>query len=318
MAGSRRPCSVQRKDDRMVYCGWDGGGTKTRMEVISGDGRHLSEAVFGPLNLNGASEETVLETVKQAVGCMRETCVDGCGGLVVGMAGVSNREAAEFVREAIRGAGYSGPLCLVGDHEIALAGAVEGPGAILIAGTGSVLYGRDPEGRLFRAGGWGYLIDDDGSGYAIGRDILRAVVRACDGRNEKTVLTELVLERLQAQQVQDIITWLYAPQTGKKEIASLATLLFPALKDGDASACRIRDQAANDLAALVLSGWKHAGMRSGELVFTGSVLEQTDEISQRVWEQVQQAQPEICRTEAHGTPAWGAACMARQQFSMKI
>lgn len=84
-----------------------------------------------------------------------------------------------------------GVIRLVGDHETALAGALEEPaGVILIAGTGSICYGVNESGAKFRAGGYGHIIDDAGSAYAIGRDILKAVVRSSDGRQGQTVLKE--------------------------------------------------------------------------------------------------------------------------------
>ena len=106
----------------------------------------------------------------------------------------------------------------------------------VIAGTGSICYGQSTDGREARSGGWGHLIDDEGSAYALGRDILRAVVRAADGRAPATALTELVAQRLGALGVQPVIRFTYAPTTTKKEIAALAPLLDPALQQGDAAA----------------------------------------------------------------------------------
>ena len=160
----------------MYYCGWDGGGTKTEVYAIGPDGQALIDVSFGPLNPNGASTDKVMETIRAAVDCMAGLPGGwaGCAALVIGIAGVSNRRAAETVENAVRACGYAGPLKLLGDQEIALAGAVDGPGAVLIAGTGAICFGKDTRGRPFRVGGYGYLIDDGGSGYAIGRDILSA------------------------------------------------------------------------------------------------------------------------------------------------
>ena len=170
----------------MLYCGWDGGGTKTEVCLLDETGR-IASAVFGPLNPNGAARDRVPETVKACVNYMKEQAgsLSEIAGLVVGMAGISNLSARSLLENALADVGWTGPLRLLGDQEIALAGAVEGPGMLLIAGTGSVCCGRDAAGNLFRVGGYGYLIDDCGSGWAIGRDILSAVVRAEDGRAAK-------------------------------------------------------------------------------------------------------------------------------------
>lgn len=203
-----------------LFCGWDGGGTHTAVLIADASGRQLASAVFGPLNPNGNDPAAVVQTVKDAVAFMQRQ--GRVHALTVGMAGVSNAQAARQLTDMIRGAGYDGMLQLTGDQQIALRGAVRGAGAVLIAGTGSVCCGRDEAGRDWRTGGFGHLIDDEGSGYAIGRDILQAVVRASDGRGPATVLTEPVMTRTGAADLRALISWLYAPGRDKKDIASLA------------------------------------------------------------------------------------------------
>ena len=107
---------------------------------------------------------------------------------------------------------------------------------MLISGTGSVCCGRNDSGTLFRTGGYGWRVDDEGSGYAIGRDILRAAVRAEDGRGPATVLKQAVLEQLGLPDIPGLVAWMYAPQTGKKEVAALAPLLNQALERQDEAA----------------------------------------------------------------------------------
>ena len=296
----------------MYYCGWDGGGTKTEVCIQHENGETASQS-FGPLNVNGSSKETVEKTVREAVNCMH--CQPGgladCAMLVIGMAGVSNRDAAEMVTQAVRQAGYAGPLRLRGDQEIALAGAIQGHGAVLIAGTGAICYGRDPAGNSFRVGGWGYLIDDGGSGYAIGRDILMAAARAEDGRGKDTCLKQKALEALGAEDIRGMITWLYAPGTGKKEIAALAPLLLPALEAGDEAACEIARKAANDLAELVITGWRKTGMRDGEAAMTGSILNRFGPIRAMTEAHIHAALPDVRLISPRFSPARGAAIMAK-------
>ncbi|WP_312430280.1 BadF/BadG/BcrA/BcrD ATPase family protein [Lacrimispora sp.] len=114
-----------------------------------------------------------------------------CRGICIGAAGISNRDTAKLLTRNLKEQGMQGVIRLVGDHETALAGALEEPaGVILIAGTGSICYGINESGAKFRAGGYGHIIDDAGSAYAIGKDILKAVVRSSDGRQGQTVLKE--------------------------------------------------------------------------------------------------------------------------------
>lgn len=294
----------------MYYCGWDGGGTKTEVCVLRENGETVSRS-FGPLNANGASRETVEQTVRDAVEYMPEDCAM----LVIGMAGVSNRDAAALVERAVRGTGYLGPLRLVGDQEIALAGAIRGHGAVLIAGTGAICYGRDRDGNSFRVGGWGYLIDDGGSGYAIGRDILTAAARSEDGRGKDTCLKQAVFDALNVQDIRGVITWLHAPGTGKKEIAALAPLLLPALDQGDKAALVIAKKAAEDLAELALAGWRKTGMEDGEIAMTGSILNRYAPIRAMTEERVRAALPKVSVISPRYSPAYGAAVMAKEAIS---
>lgn len=300
----------------MYYCGWDGGGTKTEVRVCDVSGSVLADQAFGPLNPNGASREAVEGTVRDGLALMAGLPggVAQCGGLVIGIAGVSNREAAGLVENAVRSGGYAGPLKLLGDHEIALAGAIDGPGAVLIAGTGAVCLGRDGQGRAFRVGGCGYLIDDGGSGYAIGRDILAAAVRSMDGRLPETCLADMALNTLGAEDAGGIVTWLYAPGTGKKEVASLAPLLLKALEKGDAAAEAIARKAAEDLAELAVVFWRKAGMTEGELALNGSILQHFPPIREGVCAAVQAALPRVKIHDPKGTPAQGAVKLAMELF----
>ena len=160
--------------------------------------------------------------------------------------------------------------------------------------------------------GYGYLIDDGGSGYAIGRDILTAAVRAFDGRGRPTLLSRLTADRLgiDPSEIQRMITWLYAPDTGKKEIASLAPLLKEALGQGDETAREIARKAAADLAELVITGWRKSGMDSGELAVTGSILTRIPEVREETERLIHAAFPRIRILPPRRTPAEGAARMA--------
>ena len=297
----------------MFFCGWDGGGTKTELYAVDEAGQSLGGVVFGPLNPNGTPEAIVRQTVRDAVSWMANLPggLAACQGVVIGMSGVSNRQAADTIQSAVQNAGYTGPLQLLGDQEIALAGAIgDGPGAVLIAGTGSILCGRDEQGALFRVGGCGYLIDDGGSGYSIGRDLLAAAVRCADGRLSGSCIQKLVFDRLQVDAVPGVIQWLYAPGTAKKEVAALSPLLLDALDAGDAAAREIAHRAANELTELVVAGWRKNGLTGGELALTGSILTRYDVIRQDVIRQVHAAFPHIRIHDPLGSAAQGAAKLA--------
>ena len=300
----------------MYYCGWDGGGSKTKAFALTSNGEKIGEAVFGPLNLNGANLETVEKTVHDGVQWMASLPggLEGCRGLVAGMAGVSNRQAVQIVEAAVHSSGYTGLFRLLGDHEIALEGAIEGPGAILIAGTGAVCYGRDGRGNIYRTGGYGYLIDDGGSGYALGRDILMAVVRAFDGRGPSTCLTGLVYQALGVSDIPSLITWLYSSETGKKEIGALAPLLLRALDEKDEAAQAIVDKAVVDLTELVVTLFRRIGMTSGELALCGSIFQYYPMIRERLAAWLREVLPSVAAIEPRCSAAQGAAMLAMKLF----
>lgn len=296
------------------FCGWDGGGTKTEVLCVNAAFETIGNACFGPMNVNGAGKERVSQSVQDCMAFMAGLPggLDACAALVIGTAGVSNKEVSGFLTGQVRSCGYQGSLVLKGDQEIALAGAVDGAGAVLVAGTGSVCCGQDEAGRLARSGGCGHLIDDEGGGYAIGRDVLAAAVRAMDNRIPPTALTGLLKEQMGFETSRDIITWLYAPSTGKKEVASLALLMIKAMDAGDEAALNIARKAARELAELVKGVWKTLALQQGELAFVGSILLKCELINREVTRLCEEACPGLKVIQAHGTPAQGAAKLAMQ------
>ena len=292
----------------MLVCGWDGGGTKTKAVVEDADGREVLTLSSGPLNLNGNSPETVRGTVRELMAGMRGA--GECERLVIGMAGISNPASAGLIRDALREEGYTGSVRLCGDQEIALAGAMDTHGVILIAGTGSIAFGRDARGGEVRVGGYGYIMDDPGSGYAIGRDILSAVVRSHDGRRGKTCLAAGVFDKLGIRDITELVGWVYAPDTGKKEIASLAALLPSALAEGDTAAREIAERAAEELADMALAALRRPGMEGASLALTGSILEHMTPVREGVTSRIRGIFPDMPIGSPREDPAHGAARMA--------
>ena len=171
----------------MFVVGIDGGGTKTRVAVCAADGTLLHRETLGAFNLSAIGEDGF----RRRVGEILTLCGDmrACGALCVGGAGASGAAMGEILRAELAAHGFAGKLLLCGDHEIALAGAMQTPGCVLIAGTGSICYGKNAAGEHFRCGGGGHIIDDPGSGYALGRDALAAaLLKLCDQFRRKSVI----------------------------------------------------------------------------------------------------------------------------------
>ncbi|WP_276355319.1 N-acetylglucosamine kinase [Cohnella caldifontis] len=255
--------------------GLDGGGTKTAVTVVDGEGRTVFRFDSGAINYNGLDEDSIRGTFREIFAELARVCggLDGCGHVGIGAAGVSNPTVPARMTDAIRACGYSGGLTIVGDHETALYGALERDiGLIVIAGTGSICYGKNESGLSHRSGGFGHLIDDEGSGYSIGRDLLAAVVRAHDGREPETVITGLVFDQLRIETVGQLIGFVYDRNRNKKEIAALAPILSAACDRGDPAALRIAERSAESLVELVVPAAEKLSLQQGTMAMTGSVL----------------------------------------------
>jgi N-acetylglucosamine kinase-like BadF-type ATPase len=162
--------------------GIDGGGTKTTC-AVGDDSRLLVTATAGPSNIVRVGEDQARESLQRSV---RQACAaagiapEQVARTCVGGSGAARPERATRVR-AFLAEILPGAIDVVGDMEIALEAAFHaGPGVIVIAGTGSIAYGRDPQGKTVRAGGWGFAIGDEGSAHWIGREAVRATLQAAD------------------------------------------------------------------------------------------------------------------------------------------
>lgn len=297
--------------------GFDGGGTKTIVSVLTVDGEKKSSASFGAMNLNGTKSEEVEQTIKESFQWLSITFggFDNFAAVCIGSAGISNPKAVILLQRAVRASGYKGKLLLLGDHEIAFSGALSGrDGAVLIAGTGSICVGRVGE-RYARAGGYGHLIDDEGSGYAIGRDILSSVVRSFDARGVCTSLTEAVCRQLKVGEVSSLIQFVYDKNTTKKEIAALAVLLNEALEKRDKEAIKIANKASKGLFELVSGVVNSLNITKGDIAFMGSILKYYQYISYDLTKRLKISFPKLRVIQPEQDAAYGAALYALKKLN---
>jgi len=160
--------------------------------------------------------------------------------------GPADKEA--ILREMI----LSERMIVTNDALIALSGATAGqPGLIAIAGTGSIAFGRNSSGKTARAGGWGYMFGDEGSGFYITRQALRAALRSEEGWGPATSLRSILLQVTGAPDINQLLHRLYTPEFPRPRIAALAKLVDEAAENGDAPAGNILNEAAQQLAILI-------------------------------------------------------------------
>lgn len=278
-------------------------------------GAILAEARGGGANLQAHGElevEKVLHHVMDtAIGSRDVRPVAIC----LGIAGVDRPQDAESVRGIMRRIGAKARTLVVNDALVALvagAGAEDTPGVVIIAGTGSIAYGRDGSGRAARAGGWGYLLGDEGSGFWVGRRALSAIVRAADGRGPSTQLSELVMTRLQLVRPSDLIRETYYRDLRRTAIAGLAPLVQQARDAGDAVAAEILNQAANELTAAAASVVSRLGMR-GEVfptILAGGIFKAVPWLADEVMRLMNEIAPRSESRVLEVEPAVGAVRLA--------
>ena len=234
----------------MHVLGIDVGGTKTVCLLADDQGRIIAEGREQGANLQEAGE-LVLEKVLHSV--MERTLADR--GVVpsticLGIAGVDRAADEAIVRGIMKRIGYKARIVVVNDALIALqAGVGEDPGIVIVAGTGSIAYGRNAKGEASRAGGWGNVLGDEGSGYWMGRLALRAVVRHADGRGRATSLTSRVLAHFGVERAAELIHTVYREDSHPSAIAGLAKYVQQSQEEGDAVASNILTRASDELLA---------------------------------------------------------------------
>ena len=299
--------------------GWDGGGTKTAVTIADETGFVVHTFTSGAINYNGHDEASVRQSIQEICTTISNVCggLEHCVQICIGAAGVSHPTVISRLEAEVRACGYQGGLIITGDHETTLYGAQEQlHGLILIAGTGSICYGKNVSGSSHRTGGFGHLIDDEGSGYSMGRDVLTAVVQAHDGRIPQTEITRLVYKQLQVENVQQIIKFVYDKTTNKKDIAALAPIVSEACALGDAAALSIANQSASSLCELVVPVVEKLALQKGTLAMAGSVLLKATCVRTAFEEMLNQHYPDLKCIIAKKDAASGAVLMAMKQLNV--
>lgn len=232
--------------------GVDGGGTHTRVLVLDATGGELARAEGGPALIDKPDLPIDIETVASTV---RHAASDGrvelpVAALCVGLAGVGREPERLAVETALDRLQLARAVRVVTDAEAAFHDAFgAGPGLLLISGTGSVAMGRAEDGREARAGGWGQVLGDEGSGYDIGVRALQDVARASDRRGPQTLLEERLCDRLELSAADELIRW--AAGAAKIAVAELAPLVCEVAAEGDEVANAIVASAVAALQAHV-------------------------------------------------------------------
>lgn len=219
-----------------MIAGIDGGGTSAKFELRDERNQVIRRAKYGPFNVSSVGEEGIRKVICDIA---RDVSLAEITHFCIGCAGASYAGLKELILDEMQKHGFTGELKLCGDSEIALEGAITGVGGILIAGTGSVAFGKNAEGDTVRVGGWGHLIDDYGSGYSIGRDALAATVQTFDGRKQAEMLKNAVCKVTESETVRDILDYVYFSGRDKSATAAVAPSVLACAGEGDATSLEI-------------------------------------------------------------------------------
>ena len=235
--------------DDVTFAGVDGGGTRTTLVLADRSGREILRKVGGAGLVDPrdptASAMLVADLVRAAV--TEAGLAAPPAALCAGLAGVGNETERAAVENALAAERVAGRVRIVTDGEIALEGALGGgAGVLLIAGTGSVAYGRSEAGKVARCGGWGMFVGDEGSGYSIGRAGIVAALRAADGRGPDTRLLPELMAKMGVDTPNGIPPWV--GRVPKGEIAALSRLVVEAADAGDPVALDLLRREAGELA----------------------------------------------------------------------
>lgn len=297
----------------MHVLGIDAGGTKTVCLLADERGMIVSEGRGPGANLQVAGElavEKVLYDVMEAALGARDVTL---AAICLGIAGVDREEEASAVRAIMRRIGRHSQALVVNDALIALAAGVhDEPGIVIIAGTGAIAYGRNAVGEAARAGGWGHMIGDEGSGYWIGREALAAVTRATDGRGPATALTGDVLSFFGVSDVSKLPGIVYDREEPRMNVAALGPIVRQAREDGDAVATRILERATEELVLAARSVATRLDMRGDPFtcVLAGGVFKVIPWLASELPQRLAEVAPR-CRVQLlEGEPATGAVWLA--------
>jgi glucosamine kinase len=298
-----------------IVIGVDGGGSKTHVIVADASGAELASAEGAGSAVRPGevqkSAENIAALVRNAIESANVTETPAV--LYAGLAGAGRERERRAIETELVSMELAEEVRVTTDAMVALSDAFgDGSGIILIAGTGSIAYGRGPTGGFSRCGGWGATFGDEGSGSWIGRRALAIVAAASDGREPATALTGAILTSAQLNEPEELIPWAIAASS--KDLAELAPVVFATAMAGDLRANTLLNLAAEELVLHVralgrrLFGDERASMN---VAFAGGLLHKGSPLRKRVESRLKSAVPGALVRIEPVIPARGAVRAAR-------
>lgn len=299
--------------------GVDGGGSGTRSVVASSSGRLMARGRAGPSNPLTVGFDEAVDAIVKAVKEASNSCgIERFDASCLSLAGVDRPSARDSLREKLPDL-HLGKLSIISDAAAALAGATGcRPGVVVVAGTGSIVYGVNAEGETARAGGWGWMVGDEGSGYDIGRRAVTAALKAYDGRGPQTLLVEKVESELCLDDLEEVIDRIYTKKVSSLLIASLAPLVGEAADEGDTTAARILHEAGIELGQAASAVIQQLRLKGGFVVSPSGGVFNIKQVTDSFEEAARRAAPECIVAPPRFEPAVGSALLALKSLGIKM
>lgn len=311
----------------------DGGGTKCLAVLIDDDGNRVGQGRAGSCNYQGIGREAAAQEIRLAI----EAAVAEWGGrqkhqskhtqasdmdmevecAVFGLAGLDTeydrRILIQMVEEVLSQLRIKVKYLVVeNDGFAALLGATGGqPGILVIAGTGSIVYGINEQGMTARAGGWGHRVGDEGSGYWIGKQAIVSILKAEDGRGETSRLGELILTHLGLTAPEALFNWVYGSDYAVEKVGELSRLVSQAAAEGDHVARQILTVAGSELYLGAKAVIDKLGVRQSafKVVLQGGVLQNNEWVNRILMDQLLQYAPHAVMDSVENEPIYGVMAM---------
>ncbi|MCP4189920.1 MAG: hypothetical protein GY768_04760 [Planctomycetaceae bacterium] len=300
-----------------LVLGVDGGGSKT-IACLAGISQTgpiaLGRGSSGSSNLVAEGKELALENLDAAIReAFRNSTIDwqSVSAVCFALAGSDRRDVQQAVENWAISSQLANRVFVVNDAEPLLQEFVGEVSQIaLICGTGSLAYGRSVDDRIARAGGWGPLIGDRGSGYWLGIELLRNLTLVFDKQCQPSMLSDRALEFLQLSDPRELPQ--IAASRGRSFIASLSKLVEAAAVDGDPLAKQLCQTAAKELQRLVQLVAAELQLMTADfdLILSGGVLQHPSAVARMLDEAL--AEGNLCPREIHRSsdPVFGAVRLA--------
>lgn len=315
--------------------GIDGGGSKTICILMDDTRQVLGRGEAGASNYQSIGIEASLKSIESAIymavnEAIKITNVINIEAICLGLAGVGRTGDIEVVKNLVKELQTSklllvnwelqpANIVISNDALIALVGGVGHPVGIVVAvGTGSIVFGQNPQGETKRVGGWGYILGDEGSAYKIAVTGMQAALKAYDGRDISTSLIDAFTQHLGLDSIEDLIEVIYRRGWGVKQIAALAPIVDLAAASGDEVANKIIDDAVQELVkatSTVIDAIFSLGSVV-EVVTTGSIWRGRCKIHERFTVSITKKFPYVKVIFPRYEPAYGAGLLALQRLAL--